>query len=207
MLVRFDGVERALHWVNAILFGVLLVTAAVLYVGPLSAIVGRRVLVRDLHVIAGLALPVPFAAALGGRWGRALRRDIRTLNRWDGDDVRWLRSFGRDPFVRVGKFNAGQKLNAAFIAGTIPVMLATGAMLRWFEPFPVAWRTGATFVHDWTAIAILVAVVAHMGKAFADRDALGAMVSGEVADSWARRHRPRWHDSMAEGPADSSSRR
>ena len=53
----------------------------------------------------------------------------------------------------MGKFNAGQKLNAIFVAGCIPVMLATGGIMRWFDPFPLAWRTGATFVHDWTTLA------------------------------------------------------
>ena len=41
-LVRFDRAERVLHWVNAALFGVLMATGAVLYVGPLSALVRRR---------------------------------------------------------------------------------------------------------------------------------------------------------------------
>src|SRR5438045_3306391 len=51
---RFDRAERALHWANAALFGVLLATAAILYVGPLSAAVGRRELIRTIHVYSGL---------------------------------------------------------------------------------------------------------------------------------------------------------
>ena len=38
--------------------------------------------------------------------------------------------------VRLGKFNPGQKLNAAFIAGAAIVMLATGSIMKWFEPVP-----------------------------------------------------------------------
>ena len=140
-LARFDGVERALHWVNAALFFVVLFTAGALYVGPLSTIVG-------------LLLPVPFILARIGPWSRCLRRDIRALNRWDGDDRRWFRSLGRDRGVRLGKFNPGQKLNAAFVAGAVPVMLATGSIMKWFGPFSDSWRTGATFVHDWIAIAL-----------------------------------------------------
>ena len=94
-LARFDGCERLLHWVNAVLFLVLLATAAILYVGSLSAVVGRRELVRQVHVISGLLLPVPFLVALAGPWRRGLRADIRAFNRFDADDRRWLRTAGR----------------------------------------------------------------------------------------------------------------
>ena len=195
-LPRFDGVERALHWANAVLFAVLMATAAILYVGSLSALVGRRELVRHIHVIAGLVLPVPFLLALAGRWRRSLWADVRRLNRWDDDDRRWLRSFGRDPFVRLGKFNPGQKLNAAFTAGAIVVMLGTGSIMHWFRLFPVDWRTGATFVHDWLAIALFVVITGHVGSALADPDALLGMVRGWVPERWARQRRPRWHDEL-----------
>ncbi len=198
-LVRFDLTERLLHWTNAVITGVLLVTAAVLYIGPLSAVVGRRDLVREVHVVAGLTLPLPYLLALAGRWGDGLRADVRRLSRWYDHDRRWLRSRGSDPDVRIGKFNAGQKLNAAFTAGAILPMLATGAIMRWFDPFPLAWRTGATFVHDWMAIAIAVAVTGHILVAVGDGDAMRSMVRGWVPASWARRHRPRWHDEVVAG--------
>ena len=47
-------------------------------------------------------------------------------------------------------------------------MLGTGIIMRWFEPFPLDWRTGATFVHDWFAIGLFVAVLGHIGLALAD---------------------------------------
>ena len=33
-LSRFDGLERTVHWVNATLFGILMLTGAALYAGP-----------------------------------------------------------------------------------------------------------------------------------------------------------------------------
>jgi formate dehydrogenase subunit gamma len=103
-----------------------------------------------------------------------------------------LRSFGRDPFVENGKFNAGQKLNAAFTAGAVLLLLATGSIMRWFGPFPLTWRTGATFVHDWTAFALGLVLVGHVAKALGDREALGAMARGSVSRRWAARKAPRW---------------
>lgn len=195
-LLRFGPAERALHWANALLFLVLLATAAVLYLAPLSALVGRRPLVRDAHVIAGLLLPLPWVVARFGPWSAMLRDDVRRLSRWDDQDRRWLRSLGRDWSARLGKFHPLQKLNAAFTAGSIPVMLATGAVMRWFEPFPLEWRTGATFVHDWVSIGLFVTVTLHIVKALSDREALGGMWGGTVSTAWSGRHHPRWFDEV-----------
>jgi formate dehydrogenase subunit gamma len=191
-VVRFDRAERWLHWTNASLFLVLLATGMTLYVGPLSALVGRRVLVKDVHVISGLLLPLPLLVAYAGPWRSGLRRDVRRFARWSVDDQRWLTSLGRRGRERLGKFNAGQKLNAIFVAGCIPLMLATGSIMRWFEPFPVAWRTGATFVHDWVALALLAVVVGHIGKALAEPLALRSMRTGRMPADHVRMHHPRW---------------
>jgi formate dehydrogenase subunit gamma len=203
MLERFDRTERVVHRANAVLFGVLIVTGAVLYLGELSSVVGRREFVRNLHVAAGLALPVPLLLALLGRWGAALRRDLSALNRFDSDDWRWLWSRGRDRSVRLGKFNPGQKLNAAFLGGAAAVMLASGAVMRFFEPFPLAWRTGATFVHDWTALGLGLAVIGHVWLAWSDPEALQAMRTGRVTAAWARTKRPGWYEEITApaGPA------
>lgn len=162
---RFDGVERALHWANAALFFVLLGTAAALFVDPVSTWVGRRALVRDVHVAAGLLLPVPWLLAFTVGRTPMLLADRHRLDRWTADDWRWLRSLGRDPYASVDKFNPGQKLNAAIVAGSVPVMLGTGIVMRWFEPFPLDWRRGATFVHDWLAVALFLLVVGHVALA------------------------------------------
>ena len=197
-LARFDRAERWLHWVNAALFGVLLATAAILYVGELSALVGRRELVRWTHVLAGLALPVPLLVTRFGPWRAGFRADVRRLARFDGDDRRWLRSLGRDRSVRIGKFHPGQKLNAAFTAGGIGVMLLTGSVMHWFSLFPVDWRTGATFVHDWYAVVIGVVVAGHVRMALRDGEALRSMTRGWVTRAWARRHRPKWYEEMTQ---------
>lgn len=198
-VVRFDRAERWLHWANATLFLVLLTTGMTLYVGPLSALVGRRVFVKDVHVIAGLLLPVPFAVAYAGRWRAGLRRDVRRLARWSAADIQWLRSLGRRGHAAMGKFNAGQKLNATFVAACIPLTLVTGSIMRWFEPFPDDIRTGATFVHDWLALALLATVIGHIAKALATPVALRAMLWGSVPANHAERHHPRWWRELTAG--------
>ncbi|HET9125050.1 MAG TPA: cytochrome b/b6 domain-containing protein [Solirubrobacteraceae bacterium] len=206
VLLRFDRVERTVHWVNASLFLVLLLTGAALYFTPLIALVGRRRLIEQVHLYAGLALPLPVLLALAGSWGRGLRRDVSRINVWTEADLQWLRGLvdaasGRGQVAlrpRLGKFNAGQKLNAAFVVGGGLVMLGTGALLHWYIPFPVAWRAGATFVHNWLAVGFALLIAGHITLALADREALRAMFGGRVSRTWAARHAPAWLEESAE---------
>lgn len=148
---RFDRTERWLHWANAALFLILLATAAALYLDPVSRTIGRRELMKQVHVYAGLLLPVPFLAAFTVGRTQRLVDDFRRLDRWGADRT----------------FNRGQQVNAAVIVGAVPVMLLTGSIMRWFSPFPLSWRTGATFVHDWVAVVVFVFVAGHIVKATA----------------------------------------
>ncbi|WP_408907296.1 cytochrome b/b6 domain-containing protein [Streptomyces cavernicola] len=139
-------------------------SAACLYVPGLAQLVGRRALVVTVHEWSGLLLPLPLLVGLASR---ALRADLRRLDRFGAQDRRWLRAAlrrERGPRPQ-GKFNAGQKLYAAWIAGAVLVMLGTG-LLMWFTGLaPLAVRTGATFVHDWLALAVGVVVAGHIAMA------------------------------------------
>jgi formate dehydrogenase subunit gamma len=191
-LPRFCRAQRALHWSTAVAVLVCAVTGLILYVGPLTAAVGRRTLVKDLHVAFGLAMPVPLVLAYAGRWRAGVRADVRRLARWSAGDRRWLLSRGRDATDEVGKFNGGQKANAAFVLGMIPLMVVTGSIMRWPEAFALTYRTGATFVHDWTAIATWVIVAGHIFIALCDPGSLRGMLTGRVTRGWAEHHHPRW---------------
>ncbi|MDQ8703033.1 cytochrome b/b6 domain-containing protein [Streptomyces sp. LHD-70] len=161
---RFSPAERWAHGATAALTLLCIASAACLYVPALAQLVGRRALVVTVHEWTGLLLPVPLLAGLASR---ALRADLRRLDRFGPHDRHWLRAAlrrERGPRPQ-GKFNAGQKLYAAWIAGAVLVMLGTG-ILMWFTGLaPLAVRTGATFVHDWLALAVAIVVAGHIGMA------------------------------------------
>lgn len=189
-ILRFTGAERWVHKATATLLTTCVVTAAILYVGPLSTLVGRRAIVEWVHVIAGLALPVPI---LIGLISKAFRHDLHVLNRFTDSDWAWLRSRDRrSGRIPVGKFNAGQKLNANFQLGAMLVMLLTGSVMRFANDWPIDWRTGATFVHDWVAYAIVIVVVGHIFMATRDPYALAGMRTGFVPETWAAKEHGAW---------------
>ncbi|MFE5685794.1 cytochrome b/b6 domain-containing protein [Streptomyces sp. NPDC056512] len=187
---RFTRSETWVHWSMAALMGMCVLTAACLYVPQFAELVGRRELVVRLHEWSGLLLPAPCLAGLASR---AFRADLRRLNRFVPHDRTWLRSALRRSGPRpAGKFNAGQKLYAGWLAGAVLVMLGTG-LLMWFTSVaPLTWRTGSTFVHDWLFLALGIVVAGHIAKAWADPEARLGMRTGFVGREWAEREHGEW---------------
>ncbi|GAA2730394.1 cytochrome b/b6 domain-containing protein [Actinocorallia aurantiaca] len=194
-LPRFGVPERTAHHVTALLMLVCLATAVCLYLPAVSTLVGRRNLLKTIHIWTGFSLPLP---VLLGVISRGFREDLRRLDRFAPVDWQWLRRRDRRDVrdgagvLPVGKFNAGQKINAAFVAGSVLVMLATGTMLAFPGPWPVSLRTGATFVHDWLFLAVAVMTCGHLWYALRDREAMRGMITGSVSARWAAEHHAGW---------------
>lgn len=190
LLTRFAPAERLIHRLVAVLMGICLVTAAILYNGSLMLAIGHRHLVELVHVGSGLALPLPMLAGVASA---AYRSDLRRLNRFTVADRQWLRSRSRrDGTIRVGKFNAGQKVNAWLVAGSTGVLLGTGVVMYWTGLVRLSWRSGATFVHDWFALGLGLLVLGHVAFAMKDPEARRGMRTGTVSRRWARAEHAAW---------------
>jgi formate dehydrogenase subunit gamma len=202
-LQRFTRAVRWVHWVTGGLMIVCILTAAVLYNGSLEILVGNRFLVEQIHIYCGWALPVPL---LVGLVSRSYRLDLGRLNRFTPNDWKWLRSkTRRDGSIPVGKFNAGQKLNAALSGGSIAALLITGTVMYLTNVTPLSWRSGATFVHDWFSLGLGLLVVGHIAFALRDPAAMEGMRSGRVPLRWARREHGAWAAEMTgEWPDETS---
>jgi formate dehydrogenase subunit gamma len=199
---RFSRATRAVHWIAALLMLICLITAAILYNGSVALAIGHRHLVELVHVYSGFALPVPI---LLGMVSAAYRLDLRRLNRFTPRDRRWLFSRSRrDGSIRVGKFNAGQKLNGALSGGAIAALLGTGIIMYFPGLTRLSWRTGATFVHDWFALAVGLLVIGHIFYAARDAESRRGMLSGRVSASWARAEHAAWADEVLSPPRDAA---
>ncbi len=142
---RFTLTERLLHWVHASAFFCLLGSGLVLYLPSLSAAVGRRPLVKDVHFWTGVswAGAILAVSALGNR--RALFATLREIDTFDRDDRRFLAGQVRAP---QGRFNAGQKVNAILTAAFSVLFLVSGLLL-WYGERDTRFRLGGTvLLHD-----------------------------------------------------------
>jgi formate dehydrogenase subunit gamma len=188
---RFSRTERAVHWVHATAFFVLLATGLALYVPALSVAVGRRPLLKDLHVYTAVAwiAALVLVIVLGDR--RRLRATVRELETFDADDMLWLQRYPRPQ----GRFNAGQKLNAALTAA-FAVLFAVSGSLLWLGERDHRFQFASTILlHDWLTLISLFLLVGHLYLALiypATRHALRGMTVGTVRRDWAERHHPKW---------------
>lgn len=190
---RFTTAVRMIHRATGILMLLCATTAAFLYIGPLSVLVGNRYLLVIVHEYSGILLPAP---VLLGLLAPSFRAELRRLNRFAPYDRRWLRAARRRltaPSERpAGKFNAGQKLYAGWIAGAVLVMLCTGLLMWFTHLLPEISRTSAIFVHDVLAWAIAAVLTGHIMKAFQDPEARRGMRTGYVSRGWADQEHPLW---------------
>src|SRR5579862_9052639 len=94
-LPRFGRTERTLHWVHASAFLVLLGSGLCLYLPSLAQMVGRRPLLKDIHIYTAVACAVALIVVVLVGDRRQLWHDVREV-----DDL------------TPGRMNVGQKLNA-----------------------------------------------------------------------------------------------
>lgn len=192
-LRRFTRTETRVHRATSALVLTLLATGIALYVPAVSVLVGRRSLLASVHVLCGLALPFPMLFGL--LTSSELRADVHALGRFLGDDAAWLRRGDRRTAqLRVGKFNAGQKLAAALFLTAGSVLLVSGLVL--FAPVgldvPDSMRQGATFVHDVVTFALLLLLLGHGWEAWRHPEARTALRTGAIDLEYAEREHPEW---------------
>jgi formate dehydrogenase subunit gamma len=154
--------------------------------------------VKDVHVYTAIAwiAALCLVVALGDR-GR-LRRTLRELDLFDEDDRLWLRGAARPQ----GRFNAGQKVNAALTAAFALLFTVSGSLL-WLGERDTRFRFASTILlHDGLMYVSLVLLVGHLYLALvypATRHALRGMTRGSVRRDWAVRHHAKWIESREDG--------
>jgi len=189
---RFSRTERVLHWANALGFFTLLASGLILYLPSLAVLIGRSPLVKDVHFWSGIGWVALLVLVLLVGDRRGMLRTARELDRFDVDDARWL--LGRRPAPQ-GRFNAGQKLNAALTAAFTLLFLMSGLLL-WLGERDTRFRFASTVIlHDGLMYAALALLVGHLYLAVihpATRHALRGITVGTVSEEWARRHHGKW---------------
>jgi formate dehydrogenase subunit gamma len=198
-LPRFTPAERWVHRTTAALVAVLTATGAILYYEPLALLFSRRLIVEGTHIAAGLLLPVP--TLVGLVLSPALRADVAILNRLTTTDRLWLRRRDRRTArIPNGKFNGGQKLASAVIAGAGLVLFGTGLLL--IAPvrldLPLSVRQGATITHDLFTFGLLALLAGHIWLALRHPEARVALRTGRVDRAYAEREHGSWAQEVQE---------
>lgn len=197
-LPRFSRTERTLHWVHASAFLVLFVSGLCLYLPSLSQLIGRRPLLKDIHVYTALIWLAALALILLAGDRRRLLAAAREIDTFDDDDLAWLRR-RRAP---QGRFNAGQKINA-IVTAALAVLFAITGFFLWYGERDHAFRLqNALLVHDWLMYISFFLLLGHLYLALINpstRHSLSGMTRGWVREDWALRHHRKWVERMRQG--------
>jgi formate dehydrogenase subunit gamma len=193
-LLRFTRTERAVHWVHAAAFLVLLATGLCLYLPSLAEAVGRRPLLKTIHVYTALAwlAALLLIVAVGDR--RSLRETAREIDLFDRNDREWLKR-RRTP---QGRLNAGQKLNSIATAAFAVLFAITGFFL-WYGERNTRFRFVQTIlIHDWLTYVSLFLFLGHLYLSVIHpktRHSLSGITRGWVDEEWALEHHRAWVES------------
>jgi formate dehydrogenase subunit gamma len=194
-LPRYNRTERAVHWVHASAFLLLLATGLCLYLPSLAEEIGRRPLLKAIHLwtAVGWLAALVLVVCLGDR--RSLRRAIREVDRWDADDRAWFLDRSRPQ----GRMNAGQKLNTIATVA-FGVLFGVSGFFLWYGERDTRFRMpNALLVHDWLMYVSFFLFVGHLYLSLvkaSTRHALSGITRGWVREDWARRRHAKWVASL-----------
>lgn len=154
-IARFTRTHRALHWTNAVAFLALAASGLALHMGrlrqPIDAALGHLpplfglpISILGVHLLLAvfyIAGPLLWLIA-GNR--EALLADAREIAHFDADDRAWLATGGgmlalsaaqgHTAVPPVGRYNAGQKLNAVATVLAFGGFIITGIILAIWPP-------------------------------------------------------------------------
>ena len=189
-LLRFTRTERAAHWLVVIAFAAILLSGTRM---PRTWDADQPVL--DVHLGGAALLVAGLVLLLWRADGAALFRTGLQLATTEPGDAAWLRGVPDRlrtgaPAPPVGRFNAGQKLNARLSALGFAVLYLTGlGILLAGGGLPQGP------LHTLTTVAICGLLSGHVFMAVlnpATRHALRGMTLGDVDRDWAEHHHPLW---------------
>lgn len=202
-LLRFNVLERLVHWMTATAFIVLAITG-------LNFIFGKRLL---------MPLMGPDAFATWSQWAKYAHDFVSwafmlgillMLVMWVWDnfpdryDAEWLKEGGGilDPSKHppADRFNTGQKLLfwAVVILGAI-LSISGIYLLLPFEFTNVTGMQWAQYTHAIVGVLMIAVIIGHIYiGTLGMQGAFEAMGSGTVDLSWAKEHHSAWVEKMAE---------
>ena len=215
---KHDVAIMLLHWFNAIVWALELMTGAALitstslrvappsYVRIVQGFFHSQANMLQFHIAVGITWVFVFAAY--GTFGfrtylrkQVLQREVSL----DGDDIQWLRiRFLRllkrttEPLPPQGIYNAGQKLFAIAVYAMAPVIMITGVIMT-FHLLGTAAVGWAAVVHFAAVGAVLSGLIIHVYMAAVfpeEKPAFFSMITGSVNELYAFRHHFKWWDEV-----------
>lgn len=199
LILRTKFTERLCHW-SIVLCFFLAATSGLSWFFPtfswLSNFLGTPQMARILHPFLGIAVFV----GLCYMFKRFMHHNLPART-----DAIWFRNVtsvlagDHSKKLRIGKYNAGQKVLFWLIMSSILVLLVSGLMMwraYFAEYFPIWALRLAILAHSVAGIGLILLILGHIYLAIWVRGSITGMVTGYVSRTWARQHHDRWAEEI-----------
>ncbi|KQN70337.1 formate dehydrogenase [Duganella sp. Leaf61] len=205
LIQRYTANDRSNHWITAICFVLLAVSGLAMFhpaTSWMAVFLGGGQWTRILHPFLGVVMFVSFAVLVVRFWHH---------NKIDQADKQWMKQIGdvltnrEDRLPKIGMYNAGQKiLFFVLIASMVGLLLSGIVIWRAYFAFyfPIDVVRFAALLHAFSAFVLICSIIVHIYAAFWVKGSIGAMVRGTVTYGWARKHHPRWFESVIKKQRD-----
>jgi len=209
-ILKFNALERLVHWGGAISFLILFLTGLIIlkygWFSWLAPLFGGVVASRVVHRVAAVAFILFLAlAAIFG-----YRKWTARVFALDGDDRRFLgrlpvyflgleRGEGMPP---AGMYNGGQKFwSISVVVGGVLVIL--NGLVMWFaDAFPRGFVQWMYPLHDLLALYLGALALGHIYQATIHAEtgaSLSAMLDGTLSEEYVRSHHAKWYEELSRG--------
>ncbi|MGE8307278.1 MULTISPECIES: formate dehydrogenase subunit gamma [Pseudomonas] len=199
LILRTRFIDRASHWFMVICF-FLVAMSGLSWFFPslnwLNGVFGTPQLARILHPFFGVVVFV----VLMFLFVRFVKYNLP-----EREDGIWFRNVKRvlagdhSQPLRIGKYNAGQKVLFWGIMGLITLLMLSGVIIwrPWFaDYFSIPLIRIALFTHALAGISLILLIIGHAYLAFWVKGSIRGMITGYVSRSWAKSHHDRWYQQI-----------
>ena len=186
-LPRFTRTERAVHWVHAGAFLVLLGSGLCLYLPSLAEAVGRRPLLKTIHLYTAVAWLVALVVVVIAGDRRSLRATLHEIDTFDRDDRAWLR---RRP-APAGPLERGPEAERDHHGRLRDPLRRHGRVALVRRARHALPLRQTILIHDWLMYVSFFLFLGHLYLSLIHpktRHALNGMTRGWVDADWARAH-------------------
>ncbi len=199
LILRTKFPERLCHWAIVACF-FLAATSGLSWFFPtyswLSSFLGTPQMARLLHPFLGIAVFVGLCYMLV----RFVKYNLPAKT-----DAIWFRNVkgvilnNHEQPLKIGKYNAGQKVLFWLIMLSILVLMISGLIMwraHFSEYFSIPVIRLAILAHSVAGIGLILLILGHIYLAIWVRGSITGMLTGYVSKTWARQHHDRWAEEL-----------
>ncbi|MNM28402.1 Formate dehydrogenase, nitrate-inducible, cytochrome b556(Fdn) subunit [compost metagenome] len=200
LILRTRFIDRASHWFMVICF-FLVAMSGLSWFFPslnwLNGVFGTPQLARILHPFFGVVvfLVLMFLFVRFVRYNLPEREDAIWFR-----NVKTVLAGDHGKPLRIGKYNAGQKILFWGIMGLITLLMLSGVVIwrPWFAHyFSIPVIRIALFAHALAGISLILLIIGHAYLAFWVKGSIRGMITGYVSRGWAKSHHDRWYQQIS----------